>query len=232
MQGVKGTNFENWVLQGLWVIWCRRVDDIQQAHSATCPMSTKGGWKFAKMVVVTVVTVITMVLVTSIGVLRCWCSSSQLWPAMSHIGKSEKDQFLSLLLLRYRPSYTCDADFRSHQIKPTSTFQRFWGRGALFQRDKKGTERDLLLKFLIWWKVTPALWLCAREDKHKIGILHFARFSQQRWEGWNLEKNYDLIISTKPRGTHIYLGFSSVSKPAQTGLQFHLALAPALQWSK
>ena len=122
--------------------------------------------------------------------------------------------------------------FRSHQIKPTSTFQRFWGRGALFQRDKKGTERDLLLKFLIWWKVTPALWLCAREDKHKIGILHFARFSQQRWEGWNLEKNYDLIISTKPRGTHIYLGFSSVSKPAQTGLQFHLALAPALQWSK
>ena len=75
--------------------------------------------------------------------------------------------------------------------------------------------------------------LCGgRKDQHKIGILHFARFSQQRWEGWNSEKNYDLIISTKPRGTQIYLGFSAVSKPAQTGLLFHLALAPALQWSK
>ena len=44
---------------------------------------------------------------------------------------AEKSPFLHL-----RRCFFC-----SHQIKPTSTFQRFWGRGALSQRDKKRNKK-------------------------------------------------------------------------------------------
>ena len=53
--------------------------------------------------------------------------------------------------------------------------------------------------------------LCGgRKDQHKIGILHFAGSSQQRWDGSNVETDYDLIISTKLHAAHRFIWVSQL----------------------
>ena len=127
-------------------------------------MEGRGRWKFAKMVMVTIITVIIMVLVTIIGVMRCWCSSAQLQRAMSHIWQQQqKEGILSQNLLLHEKlpcSCTCDAALLPANTR-TCGFPKGGGNGTQFEKGKKETQPPV--KFLIWWKGKP--FNCAAPEK-------------------------------------------------------------------
>ena len=114
-----------------------------------------------------------------------------------------------LPFLHFRPLFVCSQFARTHM----------W----VSQRERKELNLKRLKKKSWCDEKEGPLNVYSREDKHKIGILHFAGISQERWEGSIVETN-DYKSST--RHTNLF-GFFSCFQTCPNGFAISFGLSPS-----
>ena len=196
----------------LWVTWCRILGN----PLAQCDMSMKGEadenlpkWSWSPLSRSSSWSWSRSSVPCDVGVHQPNCRG----PCRT-FGSTRKKFWLNFLyeklpFLHFRPLFVCSQFARTHM----------W----VSQRERKELNLKRLKKKSWCDEKEGPLNVYSREDKHKIGILHFAGISQERWEGSIVETN-DYKSST--RHTNLF-GFFSCFQTCPNGFAISFGLSPS-----